>query len=302
MNVLITGSEGFLGKHMCREFKKRGHKVFGLDLKGDPDFRGSVTDLHFLLSVINDIRHVKFCKLDTIIHLAARAIVGDVASSPLTGFEVNIMGTANILEAARLCDVEGVIVASSDKAYGDNKLPYTEDLPLLGCHPYDVSKACADILARSHPYRACVTRCSNIYGPGDLNFSRLIPYTIKCLIQGERPKFYSGTGNVYREYTYVDDTVEAYILLAERMDQVKGEAYNVGSGFKAVRNAVVTQIFSLMDAKFEMELVPAGFKEIRDQSLSSEKIHSLGWQPKVSFAEGLKRTISWYKQYDWTNY
>jgi len=293
MKFLVTGSEGFLGKHLCAELKKRNHKVYGLDIGASATHPGSVTDLEFLLDVLTDR------KVDRIVHLAAKAIVRDVHSKPLDGFYVNIMGTAKVLEAARKCDVEGVIVASSDKAYGDNKVPYTEDLPLLGCHPYDVSKACADMLTRSYyktyGLKTCVTRCSNIYGPGDLNWSRLIPYTIKCLIQSETPKFHAGVGDVYREYTYVDDVVDAYILLAERLDDAKGQAFNVGSGFKATRNEVVIKVFELMDKEFKIELVPAFFMEIGGQYLSSEKIRKLGWQPKVNFEVGLRRTIDWYR-------
>lgn len=295
MKVLVTGSEGFLGKHLCAELERRGHQVYGLDLKGEPDYKGSITDLDFLITMFLDLR------LDLVIHLAAMSIVRHVHANPLPGFEVNIMGTAKILEAAKKCDVEGIIVASSDKAYGDNKIPYTEDLPLLGCYPYDVSKACADMLTRAY-YRTYglktrVTRCSNIYGPGDLNFSRLIPYTIKCLIQEETPKFHAEAGEVYREYTYVDDVVDAYILLAERLEDATGQAFNVGSGFKATRDQVVKKIFQLMGVEISPQLVPSGFKEIRSQYLTSEKIRSLGWQPKVDFEEGLRRTIEWYRRF-----
>jgi len=295
MKLLVTGSEGFLGKHLCAELKKRNHKVYGLDVGASATHPGSVTDLNFLLDILTDR------KVDRIIHLAAKAIVRDVHSNPLDGFDVNIMGTANVLEAARQCDVEGVIVASSDKAYGDNKLPYTEDLPLLGCYPYDVSKACADMLTqsyyRTYGLKTSVTRCSNFYGPGDLNWSRLIPYTIKCLIKGERPKFHAGAGSVYREYTYVDDVVDAYILLAEKIDDAKGQAFNVGSGFKATRNQMIAKILELMDTKFEIELVPTYFKEIKSQHLSSEKIRKLGWQPKITFEAGLRKTIEWYRRF-----
>ena len=307
MKILVTGSEGFLGKNLCNELRKRGHHVYGVSLHIRPDpgwkifytqaWSGDITNFDFLQTVMK-----RLPRIDRIIHLAAKAIVGKAEASPYLCFQTNIMGTVNVLEAARKFGA-GVIVASSDKAYGESRPPYTEETELKPerSGPYSVSKACADIIARSYTHTyglpVAVTRCSNIYGPGDLNFSRLIPYTIKCLVQGERPKFHAGAGGVHREYTYVDDVVDAYILLAERMEDAKGEAFNVGSGFKATRDQVVSKIFELMDVEISPELVSAGFKEIRSQFLTSEKIQSLGWQPKIDFEEGLRRTIKWYRRF-----
>ena len=307
MRVLVTGSEGFLGKNLCNELKKREHHVYGVDLhiRLDPGWMifytqawpGDITNFDFLRTVM---KHLP--RIDRIIHLAAQAIVGKAEASPYSCFQTNIMGTVNVLEAARKVDAS-VIVASSDKAYGESPPPYTEETELKPARsgPYSVSKACADIIARSYTHTyglsVAVTRSSNIYGPGDLNFSRLIPYTIKCLIHGEIPKFHAGAGDICREYTYIDDVVDAYILLAEKIDGVKGEAFNVGSGFKATRDQVVKKIFELMDVEISPQLVPAEFKEIRSQYLTSEKIRGLGWQPKTSFEEGLKRTIEWYRRF-----
>ena len=239
--VLITGFEGFLGSNLTQALIHCGTKVVGLDIKTGrketiltaADYRrmtvikGSVTNYRLL----EDILTRK--KIDVVFHLAAEAIVGRCRSNPLRTFSANIKGTWNLLEACRSAKtVKSIVVASSDKAYGSHKkLPYTEDAPLIGNHPYDVSKSCADLIAYTyfHTYSlpAAVTRCGNIYGPGDFNFSRIIPDALQC-IKNNKTLLIRSDGRFVRDYVYVDDIVEGYILLAEKLEsrQLAGQAFN----------------------------------------------------------------------------
>jgi len=288
--VLCTGADGFIGGHLQRKLSRLGCYSHGT--------LGSMPD------DIRDPLIVEKLFLDTcpkiIFHLAAQAIVGKAEAGTKECLETNIMGTVNILEVCRRNDkwIEAVVVASSDKAYGRSPPPYREDgTPLDPVNPYDTSKACQDMIARcyaeTYGLPVTVTRCSNVYGPGDLNWSRLIPYTARCLIKGEKPVFHSGLGGVYKEWIYVDDVVDAYILLAEKIAETKGKAYNIGSGIVLTRDEVVHRILG-GDAPIMEEAV--GFRELGSQSLDSSRIRALGWKPKVSFNEGLRRTLEWYKQ------
>ena len=315
--VFVTGSTGVIGLNLINRLVSYGAEVTALVrdwvpqathlggwLSSDSDVnivRGELEDYFFIMRVLSEYE-VKY-----VFHLGAQTIVQIGNSSPVTTFKANIEGTWNLLEAIRVLDgyshsFEAVCVASSDKAYGSSKtLPYTEDMPLCGEHPYDVSKSCTDLIAQSYGKTyglpISISRMGNIYGPGDLNFSRIIPGTIKSILEKKRPEIRSD-GTPMREYFYVDDAVNAYLSLAQHtklMDR-SGEAFNFSSGEKLSVIQVVRNIIEMMDAGIEPEIMNKGKYEIQDQYLSIRKAEDvLGWHPEFPLKRGLPVTIDWYR-------
>ena len=259
--------------------------------------RGSVEQYDTIERALNEY------EIDTVFHLAAQAIVGVANRNPMSTFETNIKGTWVLLEACRRSPrLSRVVVASSDKAYGrHDSLPYQEDFPLRGEHPYDVSKSCADLIALSyhHTYATpvCVTRCGNLFGPGDMNFSRIVPGTIRSVLTGSRPIIRSD-GSPVRDYVYVRDVVNAYLTLAERMDDpsIHGQAFNFGTGEPV---AVLDLTHRILRLAGRPDLEPVvqnnGSREIQAQYLSSERANGiLGWWPGATLDQRLSETIDWY--------
>jgi CDP-glucose 4,6-dehydratase len=311
-NVFVTGASGLLGSSMVDKLLSQGANVTCLVrdwvhgsklLESDNLMRcnivhGELTDYDLLLRGLNEY------EINTVFHLGAQTIVGTASRSPLSTFEANIRGTWNLLEACRQLPtlVERVLVASSDKAYGSHaNLPYTEDTPLVGRFPYDVSKSCTDLISMSyfHTYNTpiAVTRCGNLFGPGDLNFNRLIPGTIKSAFNDESPVIRSD-GLFIRDYFYVEDAVNAYLTLAEHLldDGVVGQDFNFGTETPLSVVELVNRILKSMDKN---ELVPEilnqASHEIREQYLDCSKAKTLlNWQSTHTFDEGIKDTISWY--------
>lgn len=245
-------------------------------------------------------------EVETVFHLAAQAIVGVANRNPLSTFESNIRGTWHVLEACRQNpSVRRVVLASSDKAYGDQKqLPYDEQTPLQGAHPYDVSKSCADLIAgayhNTYGLPVGVTRCGNLFGGGDLNFNRIVPGTIRSALSNERPIIRSD-GSPLRDYIYVKDAVEAYLLLARALEDPKlhGQAFNFGTARPYSVLDLTCKILSLMD---RADLAPVVLNEARGeilhQYLSSSKARKLlGWEPVASLDGGLLETIGWYRAF-----
>ncbi len=310
--VLVTGFEGFLGSNLVKALLDKKAKVIGLDIKtfrkdtllSPEDYRkivvykGSVANRNLVRRILR--KH----SINIIFHLAAEAIVGRSQVDPSNAFKSNITGTWEILEASRLKgDVQAIVVASSDKAYGDHKkLPYQEDAPLIANHPYDVSKSCADLIANTyfHTYGlpVAITRCGNIYGPGDFNFSRLIPDAIRCILSGKTLKVRSD-GKFVRDYVYIDDIVSGYIRIAELLRQRKlsGEAFNLSDEKPLTVMGVLKEIGNLGFSrnKLKYRIMNIARYEIKKQYLSSSKARRvLGWKPRYSIKEGLKKTADWY--------
>lgn len=310
-NVLITGYEGFLGSHLNRTLLRYGAKVWGLDiithrrqtilseneLNRVNIIKGSIENFSLVSNVI------KRNKIEFIFHLAAKAIVGECLKNPIKTFSTNIKGTWNILEASRNNNrIKAIIIASSDKAYGSHmKLPYKENTPLSGAHPYDVSKSCTDLVAYTyhHTYRlpVAVTRCGNIFGPGDFNFSRIVPDTIRSAFQ-DKTLLIRSDGEFTRDYIYVDDVIRGYLTLAEKMQKLNlfGEAFNFSNENPISVLELVKIIYEICDREPNYEILHKAKCEIRNQYLSSEKAKKiLGWDSKYTLDEGLKKTIEWYK-------
>jgi CDP-glucose 4,6-dehydratase len=314
-NILVTGATGFLGYWLTRALVQERANVVTFVRDLDPQsallrskliertrvVKGALEDYASIERAINE--H----EIDTVFHLGAQTIVGTALRNPLSTFESNIRGTYNLLEACRQHQkmVKRIVVASSDKAYGSSPiLPYTEEMPLKGQHPYDVSKSCTDLLAYTyhHTYGLPVTiaRCGNLYGGGDLNWSRLIPGTIKNFYSKIAPVIRSD-GTFTRDYLYVEDAVYAYLLLGYNLNKenVSGQAFNFGPNAPYSVLEIVHSLQRLMNCfDFPPRILNEAKEEIRDQSLDSSKARSiLGWNPQFSLDEGLQRTIQWYEQY-----
>jgi CDP-glucose 4,6-dehydratase len=313
--VFVTGATGIVGSALVRHLLDRGAYVVALVRDWDPQSEvvrsGTIQRASVVNGRLEDYgsleRAINEHEIDTVFHLGAQPIVTTALRNPLPTFEANIRGSYNLLEACRVHGalVKRVVVASSDKAYGDAPvLPYTEEMPPLGRHPYDVSKSCTDLLALSyaHTYGLPVTvaRCGNIYGGGDLNWSRIVPGTIRSLWLGERPIVRSN-GLFTRDYLYVEDVSDAYRILAERCtdDGVRGEAFNFSPETRVSVLEIVAAIQRLMGREDLPPLVLDEVRaEIKDQYLDSRKASErLGWQARYQLEAGLRETIGWYRGY-----
>ncbi len=313
--VLVTGATGLVGSWLCRRLVDEGAYVVAFVRDWDPQSElvrsGTVLRLAVTQGCLEDFAAVERAvvdqEADTVLHVGAQAIVGYALRNPLGAFEANIRGTWHVLEACRrhADQVHRIVVASSDKAYGEvDSLPYTEDMPAAGRHPYDVSKSCADLLAQTYAHTwglpVAVARCGNIYGGGDLNWSRIVPATILAAVQG-RPVVLRSDGTYTRDYLYVDDVVDAYLALAEASgrEEVRGHAFNFAPGRPSTVLEIVGAVLEVMGyAHLEPVILDRARAEIRHQYLDARLARTvLGWTPRWSQAEGLRATVAWYRAY-----
>lgn len=315
--ILITGASGFVGSWLAESLVDQGAHVVNLLSHWEPRGRFVHSGLvHRVENVIGSVEDYSALErllaqhgIDTVFHLAAISLEGLAFQSPRTAFEVNIRGTYNLLEACRknADTVKRVIVASSDKAYGDSPvLPYTEDLPLQGRHPYDVSKSCADLISlayhQSYGLPVAIGRFGNIYGGGDLNWSRLIPNTLRRLMNGQPPLVrVPPNGSFRRDFLYVRDTVGAYLSMFHGLahPEVHGQAFNFAMGGSWTVREIVRTLQALLGREdLEPDLVPQQHGEVLHQHVSADKARRLlGWAPRYSLEEGLRETVAWYRQY-----
>lgn len=318
-NVFITGATGLLGSWLTKLMIDEGANVICLNRDITPKsivwssssefeyikdeltvVHGCLEDYQLLERILNEY------EIEVVFHLGAQTIVGAANRNPLSTFESNIRGTYNLLEACRKNseNIKAIVVASSDKAYGtQEKLPYDESTPLRGTHPYDVSKSCADLLSYTyyHTYGlpVCVTRCGNLFGPGDMNFNRIVPGTIRSILYGERPLIRSD-GSYIRDYFYVKDGAFAYKHLAENISEqnIAGESFNFSNEIQITVLELVEKILKHMDSPSEPEILGQASNEIKHQYLSAHKAHDvLKWHPRYTLDEGLKETIEWYRYF-----
>jgi CDP-glucose 4,6-dehydratase len=316
--AFVTGGTGLVGGWLVHRLLDAGADVVCLVRDWVPQsdliqsqlidrvklVRGDVRDQALLERVLGEY------EIDTVIHLAAQTIVGIANRNPISTFESNIAGTWALLEACRRSPmVKQIVVASSDKAYGDHEnLPYDENTPLQGRHPYDVSKSCSDLIVQSYATTfglpVVVTRCGNFYGGGDLNWNRIVPGTVRSVLRGQRPIIRSD-GNYIRDYFYVEEGAAAYTLLAEKLagdPELAGQAFNFSNEIQVSVLEIVQQILKLMGSELQPEILNQTTNEIRHQYLSAAKARQLlGWKPLFTLDEGLRQTISWYRDFLGTN-
>jgi CDP-glucose 4,6-dehydratase len=313
--VLVTGTTGLVGSWLVPHLLRSGASVVALIRDADPQSElvrsGAIarcTVISGRLEATEDLeRAVVEHETDTVFHLGAQTLVGAAFRSPLATFESNIRGTWQLLEVCRRHTdlVRRIVVASSDKAYGEaHVLPYTEEMPANGRHPYDVSKSCADLLAQTYAetygLRVGIARCGNIYGGGDLNWSRIVPGTIRSALEGKAPVIRSD-GLYTRDYLYVADVVDAYVALAQKLDDegLSGGVFNFGPGKPLSVLQITSQILEIVGRG---DLVPVildqARAEIRDQYLDSSKASRvLGWAPAHTLKDGLASTVAWYRTF-----
>ena len=310
--VLVTGATGIVGSWLCEELLARGAYVVALVLDDEPLSRLYAESIIERCSIIRGnlanfddcMRAINVHDVDVVFHLGAQTIVGAALRDPLECFESNVRGTYNLLEAARRLPglASRIVVASSDKAYGDSPiLPYTEDMPLRGAHPYDVSKSCTDLISHTYAHTygmgVAIARCGNIYGGGDLNWSRIVPGTIRSILKGERPVLRSD-GSMIRDYIYVKDVVSAYIALAEALDRddMIGQAFNFSPESEVSVLEIVKAIAKAMDSAITPEIRNTVSNEIVNQTLDSAKARKmLNWHCGWTLDQGLKETVAWYR-------
>ncbi len=309
--AFVTGATGLLGGWLVRRLVAEGAEVVALVRDGMPEamlhemrvrtVRGDVEDGACVERALNE--HA----VDTVFHLAAQTIVGTANRNPVSTFETNVAGTWRLLEACRRSPwVSSIVVASSDKAYGEQPiLPYTEETPLQGRHPYDASKSCADLIAASYAHAyglpVCVTRCGNLFGGGDLNFNRLVPGTIRSVLRDEPPVIRSN-GRFLRDYFYVEDAADAYLRLAECLTldaALGGHAFNFGSDRPMTALAMVEAVLAAMNSSLCPLVLDEARGEIPDQHLDCAKAHRmLGWSGGLPLGEALVRTVDWYAAHE----
>lgn len=313
-SVFVTGGTGLVGSWLVRRLIAAGANVVCLVRDWVPQselvrsqviervkvVRGDICDQALMERVLGE--H----EIDTVMHLAAQTIVGIANKNPISTFEANIQGTWVLLEACRRSPlVKQIIVASSDKAYGDQDiLPYNENTPLQGQHPYDVSKSCADLIAhayaKSYGLPVVITRCGNFYGGGDLNWNRIVPGTIRSIVRGQRPIIRSD-GLFVRDYFYVEDGAAAYMMLAEQLAQrpeLRGEAFNFSNEIQVTVLDLVNRILKVMGSDLQPDIRNEASNEIRHQYLSAEKARTmLDWSPLFTLDDALQTTVNWYRAF-----
>src|SRR5687768_8702750 len=312
--TLVTGASGLLGSWTVQRLLTLGADVVCVLRDWVPQselvranaieqvivVRGDICDQKLVERTLGEY------EVETVIHLAAQTIVGIANRNPVSTFESNVGGTWSVLEACRRSPlVKQIVIASSDKAYGEHEqLPYNEDAPLVGRHPYDVSKSCADLIAQAYAATydlpMAITRCGNLYGGGDLNWNRIVPGTIRSVLRGQPPVIRSD-GKFVRDYFYVEDGAAANMLLAEKLaadPSLKGQAFNFSNEIQVTVLNLVSQILDLMETDLEPEVRNEATNEIRHQYLSASKAREvLGWRARFTLAEGLQQTIGWYRNF-----
>ena len=302
-SILVTGANGFIGSNLIKNLSQDSDNYIvglGFDIHyptlANQMFYGDIRDKDLIPRILSDY------EIDVIYHLAAQSIVRISATNPVNTYEINIMGTVNLLEACRTVGkrVKSVVISTSDKAYGHAKSPYNEDTPLQPLFTYEASKACQDIIGRNYAHNydvpVKIARCGNVYGPGDHNKSRLIPNSIIQCLLGKSPVLYNGVHNYVREFVYIDDVISAFKCISTKGNV--GEAYCVGGMGHYKILDIIEMIIATINPILQPEICEKdiSFKEITEQWIDSSKLKGLGWNPETSLHDGLLQTIEYYKK------
>lgn len=308
MKILVTGGAGFIGSNLVEQLVGEGADVIVVDVRIHPlsifALNGVKKKVVFEHVDIRDRRKIlemfKKYKPKYIVHLAAEPVVQESFKNPHKAFATNIMGTVNVLEAANNSDsVEGIIIASSDKAYGKTNKPYTEDFPLKGDHPYDVSKSCADLIAqtyfKTYDLPIVITRFGNVYGEGDFHFGRIIPDICEAIIKNRILRIRSD-GTYVRDYLYVKDVANGYIFILSRLNKIIGEAFNFSSEDTLSVIDLVKKAQIILSKKIKHKILNNANNEIPYQHLDDSKAKKLGWSNKYSLDSTLPQILAWYKE------
>lgn len=305
-NILVTGGAGFIGSHLVDRLINEGYRVVVVDNLSSGKEENINPKAKFYKADVRDkdiSRILEKEDIGGVFHFAAQPLVEKAYENPLEVLEINIMGTANVLEACRKKgDLNFIVVVSSDKAYGKAKeLPYRENFPLRGDHPYDVSKSAADLIAQTffstYGLPVVITRFSNVFGPRDLNFSRIIPGVLEAIIKNKEFLIRSD-GKMIREYIYVKDVIDGCIKLACEIQKILGEAFNFGNANVLSVVDVVKKIEKILKKKIKCKILNIAKNEIPKQYLDSTKAkEKLNWEPLTSFERGITETYNWYKEY-----
>jgi CDP-glucose 4,6-dehydratase len=312
-SVLVTGATGMIGSWLCRRLVDNEARLVALVRDADPASElvrsgtiNRVTIVEGTLERYDDVeRAVLDSEVDSIFHLGAQTIVGTALRAPLPTLAVNVMGTCHVLEVARRHPdlVQRTVIASSDKAYGAQaRLPYTEDTPLQGRHPYEVSKSAADLIAQgyhsTYGVPVAIARCGNVYGGGDLNWSRIVPGSIRALLAKE-PLIIRSDGTFLRDYVFVEDVVDAYLALGEALSAgtAAGGAFNFSAGAPLTVLQMYDAVVAAMGVeRIEPVIANSARAEIHDQYLDSSRARAeLGWEPRFGLEAGLRATVAWYR-------
>jgi CDP-glucose 4,6-dehydratase len=304
--IIITGGAGFIASHLVEELLLKQATVLAVDIIVHPSSYFAKKELQKKTQVaLFDITDrgvteniFKEFKPDYIFHLAAQAIVESAYQDPYSTFQINIMGTVSVLEAAKKVKAKGIIVASSDKAYGKTKEAYTEASPLQGDHPYDVSKSCTDLIAQTY-YKTygmpiVITRFGNVYGEGDLHLNRIIPGICESIIT-KKPLLIRSNGKYIRDYIYVKDVANGYLFLLNHLRRIKGEAFNISSEETYSVIDLLKKSEKMMQKKIPYKIMSTAKNEIPYQHLDCTKIKKLGWKTQFTFPDVFQNVLEWYK-------
>jgi len=308
LKILVTGGAGFIGSHLVRELLKYEAKVIVIDIELNPlsTFVLHKLDKKVKLELVDIRDREKVFRIfekekpDFVFHLAAITTVSLSYTNPYEAIETNVMGTLNILEAVRLNPfVKGAIIASSDKAYGKTKKVYTEDFPLKGDHPYNVSKSSADLISqayfKTYGTPVVITRFGNVYGEGDFHFDRIVPGICLSVVK-KKPLEIRSNGRYVRDYLYIKDVVNGYLTLLKNFKQVKGEAFNFSSSETLSVIGLVKKAEQILKTKIPYKILNTAQNEIPYQHLDDTKIKKLGWRPKYNLENSFKKVFLWYKK------